>query len=551
MNQGTVKINSGVFIQVVLILILTGLITCILVMSTVPPVSRDALTHHLAVPKLWIKAGGIIEMPDIVFSYYPMNIDLLYALPLLFGNDIIPKYIHFAFALGTSWMIYLYLAKRTTRTLALFGVLLFLSTPIIIALCISAYVDLGLIFFSWGAFYYLLEWRIEPDRIAKLIVSAVFCGLGLGTKYNGLLVFFLLTLFVPIVYIRAQNQRHSQVIKAIAYPILFTIVAMTVFSPWMIRNYRLTDNPVFPLYDRLFKPDNIEANNSSVSLNPWTKRKLIYKESFWDTLAIPIRIFFQGKDDNPKYFDGRLNPILIMLPFLILLRPRNVCPSLKVENALLAIFVVLYILYASFIVDMRIRYISPVLPPLVILCVMGCHAVKEKISAISNNIIKSVVWWSFSGTIAFFLFLNADYLINLYKVIDPIPYLTGKCSRESYLNNKMPDYATITYANRIIDGQMKILAVFMGNRRYYFEKDVVFGISSFQETVINAPANSRLGKILINNHYTHLMIGITLFEKWANGIFNDDQNRKIAQLVHEDCRLLFTKNGYALFQITP
>ena len=70
----------------------------ILVLASVPPVDRDALTHHLAVPKLYLKHGGIYAIPAIPFSYYPMNLDLLYLIPLYFGNDIIPKYIHFAFA---------------------------------------------------------------------------------------------------------------------------------------------------------------------------------------------------------------------------------------------------------------------------------------------------------------------------------------------------------------------------------------------------------------------------------------------------------------------
>ena len=36
-----------------------SLVLAILVLSGVPPVDRDALTHHLAVPKLYLKYGGI------------------------------------------------------------------------------------------------------------------------------------------------------------------------------------------------------------------------------------------------------------------------------------------------------------------------------------------------------------------------------------------------------------------------------------------------------------------------------------------------------------
>ena len=124
------------------------LIASILVMAAVPPVSRDALTHHLAVPKLWLESGSMSEIPTVVFSYYPMNLDLLYLIPLYFGNDIIPKYIHFAFALLTAWLIFVFLKDRTAKThYGLLGALLFLSLPVILKLSITVYGDLGLVFF--------------------------------------------------------------------------------------------------------------------------------------------------------------------------------------------------------------------------------------------------------------------------------------------------------------------------------------------------------------------------------------------------------------------
>ena len=39
------------------------LILSILILSWVPPVSKDALSHHLAVPKLYLTHGGIYEIP--------------------------------------------------------------------------------------------------------------------------------------------------------------------------------------------------------------------------------------------------------------------------------------------------------------------------------------------------------------------------------------------------------------------------------------------------------------------------------------------------------
>ena len=238
--------------KVILLGLIFVLIAAVLVLSCVPPVSKDELVHHLAVPKLYLKHGGMYEIPFMPFSYYPMNLDLLYLVPLYFGNDIIPKFIHFSFALLTAWLIFRYLDKRTDRTYALFGVLFILSTPLIIKLSITAYIDLGIIFFSTAALLFLMKWVERGFQIKSLVIAAVFCGLGLGTKYNGLITLFLLTLFVPLLYVRAEEVRKQRLLKPAWQGLIFVLVSLVVFSPWMIRNYQWTKNPIYPLYDHWF-----------------------------------------------------------------------------------------------------------------------------------------------------------------------------------------------------------------------------------------------------------------------------------------------------------
>ena len=115
------------YVKTIIIILVCVTICCIIILSLVPPVSKDALTHHLAVPKLYLKHGGIYEIPDILFSYYPMNLDLLYLIPLYFGNDIIPKFIHFSFALFTAGLVFFYLKRRINSLFAILGILLFLN----------------------------------------------------------------------------------------------------------------------------------------------------------------------------------------------------------------------------------------------------------------------------------------------------------------------------------------------------------------------------------------------------------------------------------------
>jgi len=129
------------------------------ILNLTPPISRDALIHHLAIPKLWLAYGGFYEIPWADFSYYPMNIDLLYLIPLYFNNDIVPKFIHFAFGLGTGLLIYNYLKNRFDKNWGLLGFLIFFSMPAVARLSTTAYIDLGMVFFATASILAFVRWR--------------------------------------------------------------------------------------------------------------------------------------------------------------------------------------------------------------------------------------------------------------------------------------------------------------------------------------------------------------------------------------------------------
>ena len=172
----------------VLISALAALIGAVIIMASVPPVSRDALTHLLAIPNLFLQHGLLTAFPDIPFSYYPMNLDLLYLIPLAFGSDILPKYIHLLFGVLTAGLIYHNLKMRAGRLWGLGGALLWLSTPMMARLSSEVYVDLGLGFFSMASLCALLRWSETRRDKHGLILAGGWCGLALGTKYNALLV---------------------------------------------------------------------------------------------------------------------------------------------------------------------------------------------------------------------------------------------------------------------------------------------------------------------------------------------------------------------------
>jgi hypothetical protein len=573
--------QSSFGLKIAFTAIMLAVIGSIIVLSWVPPVSRDALTHHLAVPKLFLQQGAICEIPDVIFSYYPMNLDLLYMIPLYFGNDIIPKFIHFAFALLTAWLILVYLRRRLPFVWAAGGAIFFLTLPIIVKLSITVYVDLGLVFFSTASLMSLFKWIENRFQLKYLIVSGLCCGCALGTKYNALILLFLLTAFVPLLYIhRAKpgseskgelsgRRKLSHHMQAVGSGILFCLIALIVFSPWMIRNYIWTANPVYPLYNSYFNPpeavadsatgaglkqssSNIKSTRPNDDSSPWGSfaiRKVIYNEAWWQIALIPVRIFFQGRDDDPRLFDGKLNPFLFLLPLFAFFQLKTKSNAVMVEKKVLLWFAILFILYAYLKTDMRIRYIAPAIPPLVILATFGFYQIYKffyrKWSGRSGPRAQ-VVAMVLAAVIFIF---NGLYIIHQFKVVDPFSYISGRVGRDAYITRYRPEYTIIRYANRHLGAESKILALFLGNRRYYSDRDLVFANNLFRNIIKNSDTAQGARQKLQRRGFTHIVIRYDLFNQWTDKQFSNIEKMRLKTFFARDARQVLSRKGYGLFQL--
>jgi len=540
-----------------LLVLLIGLLICaVVILSLVPPVSRDALTHHLAVPKLYLNAGALCEIPWLPFSYYPMNLELLYIVPLYFGNDIAPNFIHFLFGLATAVLIFRYLKKRIDTMYGLIGAVFFLSLPIVVKLSISAYVDLGLVFFSMASILALFRWAESGFRIKHLVIAGLFCGLALGTKYNGIPILLLLCLFIPVFYDHSRSGEKGFRIQAkgVGFGLVFALIALVAFSPWMIRNYRWTKNPIYPLYDNWFNPpaaglsDRAQGNTgmdtgAASPLNNFMKRKITYQESGWQIAFIPVRIFFEGKDGDPRFFDGKLNPLLFFLPFFLYIRTKGRCIAAIREKIFLALFSLLYLLIVFLSSDMRIRWIAPILPPLVILCVMGLHRLQ---------MVTARRWIGRSAVaLIFFLFigLNISYIIGQFRYVDPISYITGAVDRETYIERYCHEYPVVRFANASLSTDVEILGLFTGNRLYYSDHKITFDEWIFRKAVTKSDMPEKISAQLKNLGFTHLMVRYDLFIEWSQINFTESQRKMVEHFFKEHAALMYSKNGYGLFQL--
>ena len=543
------------FLNNILWIFLLGcLVLVIILMGAVPSVSRDALTHHLYIPRLYLQNGGIFEIPHIEFSYYPMNLDLLYMGALYFKIDILPKFIHFSFALATAWMIFVYLKTRINTGHALLGSLFFLSIPVIVNLSTVVYVDLGLVCFLFAALIFLFKWIHQRFKVKPLVISAVFCGLALGTKYNGLVGLFLLGLFVPFVYARYHSNEASYAGKAIGFSLLYVFIALIIFSPWMIRNVVWTGNPIYPLYHTVFNPgdENFEISGDEDSgakprMSHFLIRKKLYDESALAVALIPLRVFFQGKDNEPKYFDGRANPFLLLLPIFAFFGIRADTPQIRTEKFLMIAFSVLFLLFACAQTVIRIRYFAPIFPPMAILAMFGMHRLEKYLADKSNFpiFVRNLVIY---GIIVMMLGWNANYIFQRFNYVKPMDYLTGKISRDDYIQKYRPEYASMQYANHHLTNQDRILGVYLGNRGYYSEIDIVFSIHLLQNLAKTAESCADIYEGLRKRDITHLIVNHKLFNFWVKD-YSLHEKQVLKDFFERHVLQLFYRDGHGLYQL--
>jgi hypothetical protein len=506
------------------------------VLGALPPTSRDELTHHLAIPKLYAQAGRILEVPMAPYSYYPMLLDMLYTPWVYWGFDFVPSWIHGLFAFLTGLLLFADLSRRMNAVYGLLGFFFFVSTPVILRLSHWGYIDLGIAFYTAASLLCLLRWR--EDRLAWrwLAPAALSLGFALATKPNGLVAALVIVFFLIWTVAKPPRETTGRILRELAF---FGGLALMPYFPWLAKNWWQTGNPFFPLLGNFFGGYSA-APGAAVGfgdLGIFAKRELLYNENIWQILGLPLRVFFSGQDDNPQFFDGVLTPVLIV--FL----PWAFKGKWLEEKKILAGFALLFLACALFLVDLRIRYILPIVPPLAALMVYGVFNVYLRL--------KRPVY--LVAILLCFAAWQASYLWGYIRAAEPFEYILGRESREDYLTRQLPEYAAFRYIERETPPSAKIYLLFIGRRAYYCERDYFHDGGELPGYLLGAIRSANgpgdIESALRQLKITHLMIRGDLLAAFLGNNLTADQTKLWNEFASTRLKPAFAERGYFVFQL--
>ena len=206
------------------------------------PNGYDVVEYHLQIPREWYEAGRIVALHHNVFSYFPFNVEMHYLLAMhLRGGPWAGMYL--AQLMHVAMMVLAVVALGEFVGCKGIGcVLLVASTPWLTLLAPVAYNEGGLLLFGTLAIGW--AWRAitePPNRARYMALAGVMAGFASGAKLTAVPM---LLAAIPVAFGLAVLLRKE---KGWLRPaVMFVGFGLLVLSPWLIRNFIWTRNPVFP-----------------------------------------------------------------------------------------------------------------------------------------------------------------------------------------------------------------------------------------------------------------------------------------------------------------
>jgi len=372
--------------------------------SFAPPSDHDTIRYHLYLPERDLLWGRIrVEFGWSIYEFFPPLSTMLTRLVYALGGPVGAQLLNILWqiiAAGTAAALTFRLSRRTD--IAWLAALFFLSQRVSINLASAVSVEFVMAAYAGCTVLAAIVFMHRPNIAMGIILGLVIGGLA-NVKHHGLV--YAACVFLPLILISIRRKEYR-------YPLVMAaVIALLAILPWLIRNWVVTGNPIFPAFHQLFgdninlfeqilATDKIGSDYLSVAFLPWT-------------------IFV-----NQNKFDG----LQFGIPFLLLFLPFAFINRDRRYLYLLAVITTAYFAMWFLVMPNYIRFLVPLFPILCTVAALGAGTIADATRAVkwSRGIILIIVVGLGIAQAGFLTATGIRRIPAALKITSPVEYLESK-----------------------------------------------------------------------------------------------------------------------------
>lgn len=523
-----------------------------------PPFGLDEQQYHLNAPLEYINAGGFTNLSYMGGQIqYPQNIEMLYTLTMILHEDILAKLLNFYFGI-LSLMILIFFCRKFLNRSGIIACGIYYCTWLTYYISSRANIDLAQTFFEGIALLSLIlylekrkqaekVWTAQNSRNLRFLFffSATIMGFCLGIKYSSLLTFNAVIIVILYYHIFFFRSRIRTIIRQV---IIYSIVSVAIFSPWIIKNTIIYQNPVAPFQIRRltsfikgFAPEPEEQDTPAMpgdlqkklEQRQVTLNKGVYPESsLKELILMPYNATIHGEWGR-QVFDALISPLfLIFLPFVIFIsrKPRYIVA--------VSLYVLVIYLQWMFLQPIT-RYLAPAMlfmSFLIVFLINNLGRDEDLKIRIPLHFLKILI--------VFTILMMTCIQVLLFIRKKPYEYIFGTESRYEFLLKNNPAYIqkVIKYVNQNLPPDSRIYLLWE-KRGYYLERpydEDTFG-SQFAHLMIRYEDPAKVVEALKEQGFSHILCDMYMPSMWFGSSYKKEQANEQTSMMGKKELLFFRK----------
>lgn len=420
-----------------------GILVVALLHALTPPWGYDALMYHLQAPRLFLAAGRIHLLPEIWQANGPFTLEMLYTLGLALGSDVFARLLHLTFGVWMVLATYGFARRFLGNSVGWLAAAVLLSMPALPFWSAQAYADLAWALYSVLAVYAIALWQ-ERQSPVWLVLSGAMMGWALGCKYLAFGGWVALVVWL-------LWDRKSAGLQTIIWQIgLFSLVAFLLGSPWYIKNWLLSGNPLYP-----FLGGGPAWQAERLNLLMSYLRSFAIGNTLLDALALPFNLYL-----HPGRF-GTLGIEVMSVFFLLgLLYPWS--RRRRSMDLIAGTNVLGFVIWTQG--SQQIRFLLPLLP--------GFSLLAAQVLMNVNNRLKQSRWvqWLIKGTVLTAVVVTLVVSAGIAIRLRFVSVVFGSESKDAFLTRVVYDYPALRYIRNHLPPDSTVLMLWDGQTYYCDER---------------------------------------------------------------------------------